>query len=123
MWVPLVENNEYNGDGADFFVKKYIDELIKKDEQIDTLILGCTHYPLLIDKIKKYLPERVRIVSQGELVAESLENYLHRHGNIDAKCTKNGTTKYYTTESVEKFNETASIFLNKKVEAQHLEVV
>jgi glutamate racemase len=123
MWVPLVENNEYNGDGADFFVKKYIDELIKKDEQIDTLILGCTHYPLLIEKIKKYLPERVRIVSQGELIAESLENYLSRHKNIDAKCTRNGVTKYYTTESVEKFNEAASIFLNKKVEAQHLEVI
>jgi len=123
MWVPLVENNEYNGDGADFFVKKYIDELIKKDEQIDTLILGCTHYPLLIEKIKKYLPERVRIVSQGELIAESLENYLSRHENIDAKCTRNGVTKYYTTESVEKFNEAASIFLNKKVEAQHLEVI
>ncbi len=123
MWVPLVENNEYNGDGADFFVKKYIDELIKKDEQIDTLILGCTHYPLLIDKIKKYLPERVRIVSQGELITESLENYLSRHENIDAKCTRNGVTKYYTTESVEKFNEAASIFLNKKVEAQHLEVI
>lgn len=123
MWVPLVENNEYNGDGADFFVKKYIDELIKKDEQIDTLILGCTHYPLLIEKIKKYLPERVRIVSQGELIAESLENYLSRHENINAKCTRNGVTKYYTTESVEKFNEAASIFLNKKVEAQHLEVI
>lgn len=123
MWVPLVENNEYNRDGADFFVKKYIDELIKKDEQIDTLILGCTHYPLLIDKIKKYLPERVRIVSQGELIAESLENYLSRHENINAKCTRNGVTKYYTTESVEKFNEAASIFLNKKVEAQHLEVI
>lgn len=123
MWVPLVENNEYNGDGADFFVKKYIDELIKKDEQVDTLILGCTHYPLLIDKIKKYLPERVRIVSQGGLIAESLENYLSRHENIDAKCTRNGMTKYYTTESVEKFNEAASIFLNKKVEAQHLEVI
>ncbi|MBQ6963413.1 MAG: glutamate racemase [Paludibacteraceae bacterium] len=123
MWVPLVENNEYNGDGADFFVKKYIDELIKKDEQIDTLILGCTHYPLLIDKIKKYLPERVRIVSQGELIAESLESYLSRHENIDDKCTRNGVTKYYTTESVEKFNEAASIFLNKKVEAQHLEVI
>ncbi len=123
MWVPLVENNEYNGDGADFFVKKYIDELIKKDEQIDTLILGCTHYPLLIDKIKKYLPERVRIVSQGELIAESLENYLSRHENINTKCTRNGVTKYYTTESVEKFNEAASIFLNKKVEAQHLEVI
>lgn len=123
MWVPLVENNEYNGDGADFFVKKYIDELIKKDEQIDTLILGCTHYPLLIDKIKKYLPERVRIVSQGELIAESLENYLSRHENINAKCTRNGVTKYYTTESVEKFNEAASIFLNKRVEAQHLEVI
>ena len=123
MWVPLVENNEHNGDGADFFVKKYIDELIKKDEQIDTLILGCTHYPLLIEKIKKYLPERVRIVSQGELIAESLENYLSRHENINAKCTRNGVTKYYTTESVEKFNEAASIFLNKKVEAQHLEVI
>ncbi|MBQ1836462.1 MAG: aspartate/glutamate racemase family protein, partial [Paludibacteraceae bacterium] len=94
-----------------------------KDEQIDTLILGCTHYPLLIEKIKKYLPERVRIVSQGELIAESLENYLSRHENIDAKCTRNGVTKYYTTESVEKFNEAASIFLNKKVEAQHLEVI
>ena len=123
MWVPLVENNEYNGNGADFFVKKYIDELIKKDEQIDTLILGCTHYPLLIEKIKKYLPERVRIVSQGELIAESLENYLSRHENINAKCTRNGVTKYYTTESVEKFNEAASIFLNKRVEAQHLEVI
>ena len=82
MWVPLVENNEFNSDGADFFVKKYINELLEKDNQIDTIVLGCTHYPLLIDKIREFTPDGIRIITQGEYVADSLKDYLKRHNEI-----------------------------------------
>lgn len=122
MWVPLIENNEHTSDGADFFVKKNLDHLLEQDANIDTVMLGCTHYPLLIPKIKKYLPEHIRIVSQGSLVAESLADYLKRHPEIDLNCTKNGLVRYFSTESVDKFRASASIFLNEDIEAKHLDI-
>lgn len=117
MWVPLVENREYDKPGADYFVKKHIDNIISKDPLIDTIILGCTHYPLLIEKINKYLPNGVRAISQGKIVAESLKNYLDRHPEMDILCTKNGTSTFYTTDSPLKFKQQASIFLEEDIEA------
>lgn len=114
LWVPLVENNEFNSEGADFFVRKYIESLLEKDPAIDTFILGCTHYPLLIHKIRQFTPAHIRLVSQGELVSESLKNYLHRHPEMDVRCSKNGRYEFLTTESVEKFRESASIFLKEE---------
>ena len=120
LWVPLVENNEAQGEGTDYFVKKYIDELMAKDPQIDTIILGCTHYPLLLPKIKQYLPAGVEVVSQGAWVADSLKDYLSRHPEMDKKCTKGGRCVYRTTESEEKFTESASIFLNESIRGERI---
>lgn len=111
MWVPLVENNEFHSPGADYFVKKYIDQILTADPLIDTLVLGCTHYPLLIQKIKTFTPEGVTLFSQGEYVAESLVDYLMRHPEMDAKLTKEASCRFLTTESVEKFAGAASVFL------------
>ena len=111
MWVPLVENNEYASEGADYFVQKHIRQLLEKDPKIDTIILGCTHYPLLIEKIRQFTPSHIRIVPQGEYVAHSLQDYLKRHPEMDIRCTKNGTCRFLTTESTAKFEESASIFL------------
>lgn len=111
LWVPLVENNEYDSEGADYFVKKHISQLLEKDPIIDTLILGCTHYPLLMDKIRQFTPPHIRIVAQGEYVAHSLQDYLKRHPEMDSRCTKQGTCRFLTTESTAKFEESASIFL------------
>lgn len=120
MWVPLVENGEADLPGADYFVDKYISELLSQDGQIDTVILGCTHYPLLLPKIRSYMPKDVTIVSQGELVANSLEDYLKRHPEMDAKCTKQGSCRYLTTEAEDKFAESASYFLNEKINVQRI---
>lgn len=111
MWVPLVENDEFNSPGADYFVKKYIDTLLEADPLIDTIILGCTHYPLLIDKIRQFTPSHIRLVAQGEYVARSLQDYLHRHPEMDARCSKNGACEFFTTESEDKFQESAALFL------------
>lgn len=115
MWVPLVENNEYQSKGADYFVQKHINQLLEKDSDIDTLILGCTHYPLLIEKIRQFTPAHIRIVPQGEYVARSLQDYLRRHPEMDSRCTKNGICRFLTTESTSKFEESASIFLRQDV--------
>ena len=115
MWVPLVENKEYDSPGADYFVKKHIDNLIRKESEIDTIILGCTHYPLLLTKINQFLPKGITVVSQGEYVAESLKSYLRRHPEMDSLCTKNGRCKFMTTESETKFSESASAFLKQKI--------
>lgn len=120
MWVPLVENKEYDSEGADFFVKKYINELLDKDADIDTIVLGCTHYPLLIDKIRQFTPKGINIITQGEYVATSLKDYLRRHGETASRCTKNGKCEFLTTESVEKFKESASIFLHEDVEVRSI---
>lgn len=114
MWVSLVENNEYQSEGADYFVKQHINRLLDKDPMIDTIILGCTHYPLLLDKIRQFTPETIRIISQGEYVARSLRDYLNRHPEMDARCDKGGNCRFLTTESERKFEESASIFLGRK---------
>jgi glutamate racemase len=120
MWVPLVENNEHDKPGAGYFVKQHIDNILKKDALIDTLVLACTHYPLLENKIREYLPEGIRLVSQGKLVAGSLEDYLRRHPEIASQCSKNGACRFYTTESEEKFASMASLFLKGEIEAERV---
>ena len=114
MWVPLVENDEFESEGADYFVRQHINRLLEKDPLIDTLVLGCTHYPLLIKKIKQFAPPHIRVIAQGEYVAKSLEDYLQRHPEMDIRCTKNGSCRFYTTESESKFQESASIFLQQE---------
>ncbi len=120
LWVPLVENNEAQGDGTDYFIRKYIDELLAKDNQIDTVILGCTHYPILLPKIRQYMPPGITTVAQGEFVAKSLKDYLQRHPEMDKKCTKGGRCVYRTTEAEEKFTESASAFLNEAVRVERI---
>ena len=120
FWVPLVEYNEADSPGADYFVKKRIDEIMRKDPQIDTLILGCTHYPLLMPKILKYLPNGVRVVPQGEYVAESLRDYFLRNHAIEQRCSHGATVRYLTTENPDKFKESAQIFLHEPVSVENI---
>ena len=120
MWVSLVENNESQDEGADYFIRKYINQLLSKDPQIDTVILGCTHFPILLPKIRQYIPEHISVIAQGEYVAESLKDYLKRHPEMDAKCTKNGNCQFYTTEAEEKFSESASTFLKQQISVKHI---
>ena len=122
MWVPLIENNEHNSVGADYFIRKNVEHLLAADSKIDTVMLGCTHYPLLKEKIKSLLPTGIEVVSQGEIVAQSLVDYLKRHPEMDARCTKNGSIRYLTTESVEKFSSSASIFLQEEIQAEHIDL-
>lgn len=117
MWVPLVENREASGPGADYFVHKYVSQLLAADPLIDTVLLGCTHYPLLLPKIRKAVPWGVTIITQGEIVGKSLADYLQRHPEVEARCSRKGTVSYLTTENSGKFNEMASAFLSKPVEA------
>ncbi len=117
MWVPLVEYGEAHGDGADYFVRKDVEALFSQASGIDTLILGCTHYPILLEKIRKYVPEDVTILSQGDIVAASLAEYLHRHPEMDERISRKGTIHYLTTENADKFSESASKFMGTKVEA------
>lgn len=120
MWVPLVENYEYDSPGADYFVQKRVGNLLRKDPLIDAIILGCTHYPLLLNKILKFTPRNVRIVPQGEYVAYSLKSYLQRHAHIAPMCTQGGTCRFLTTENPEKFVESASIFLHRDIQAERV---
>lgn len=120
MFVPLVENEEASGPGADYFVEKYLKQILKKDPEIDTLILACTHYPLLFPKIRKYAPDHIRVIAQGDLVADSLADYLHRHPEIEERCSKNGTTEFLTTENTEKFDHLASIFVKDTVASKRI---
>ena len=120
MWVSLVENNESQNEGTEYFIRKYIDQLLTKDPQIDTVILGCTHFPILLPKIRQYIPEHISVISQGEYVAQSLKDYLRRHPEMDAKCTKNGNCSFYTTEAEEKFTESASTFLQQQIRVKHI---
>ena len=122
LWVPIIENNEADTPGADYFVKKCIDLILERDPQIDTLILGCTHYPILMPKIRKHVPENVQIVAQGEYVAKSLQDYLRRHPDMEQRCTKHGTVRYLTTENPEKFKENAQIFIHEEVNVEHVDL-
>lgn len=120
MWVPLVENSEFNSDGADYFVKKHLENLFSKNGGIDTVILGCTHYPLLLDKILNYTPSGVKVVSQGEIIAKSLKDYLFRHPEMEERCSRGGSRAYYTTELAEHFDKQASVFYGEPIKSKHL---
>ena len=120
FWVPLVEYNEADSPGADYFVKKRIDQIMRLDPQIDAIILGCTHYPLLMPKILKYLPSGVRVVPQGEYVADSLKDYLERHPEMASRCSRQGQVHYLTTENPDKFKESAQIFLHESIDVENI---
>lgn len=120
MWVPIVENNEIETEGTDYFIKKNLDSLLSKDKNIDAIILGCTHYPLLIHKIKKYLPADITIISQGNIVAESLVDYLKRHPEMENRCSKGGEVAFFTTDSTENFDKAATLFFGKEVKSKHM---
>lgn len=122
MWVPLVENNEHQTEGADYFIKKHIENILGRNKDIDTLLLACTHYPLLREKIEKHLPKNVRLVAQGEIVAESLKDYLHRHPEIERKISKEGKRIFYTTDDPEDFDNKAGFFFGEQVRSGHLDL-
>lgn len=122
MWVPLIECGEAESEGADYFVKKYIDRLMKSDPEIDTIVLGCTHYPILMPKIRKYAPEGVRVLPQGALVADSLADYLQRHPEIESVVSQGGSIEYLTTENPDKFDASASRFLMDSVTSQRISI-
>ena len=122
MWVPLIENNEYQSAGADYFVKKDIDKLLSQSPGIDTILLACTHYPLLIEKIKQFAPQGMQVLSQGKIVADSLLEYLHRHPQMEAKCSKNGQISFFTTDSTEDFDSHATNFYGKEIKSTHLKL-
>lgn len=123
MLVPLVENEESAAPGADYFVKKYVDALFAKNSDIDTVLLACTHYPLLYDKIRRYVPKGARVVTQGEIVADSLADYLDRHPEMERRCTRGGSTTCLTTENPESFSRLARIFLGEEISANHIDLV
>lgn len=120
FWVPLVEYDEADSPAADYFVEKQISLLMRKDPEIDTVILGCTHYPLLMSKILKYIPRGVRIVPQGEYVAESLQKYFVHHPEMEQRCSKGGNVRYLTTENPDKFRESAQLFLHEEVDVEKI---
>lgn len=122
MWVPLIENNEYENEGADFFIKKNLNNIMRQSSEIDTVLLACTHYPLIKEKIQGFLPPHINVVSQGKIVAESLKDYLDRHGEIEKRCSKNGNVLFYTTDSTEDFNRHGSIFFGQAVISDHVNV-
>jgi len=122
MWVPLVENNEHHNHGADYFVKKNIHSIFEKGENIDVILLACTHYPLLKDKIQEYLPIGVKMVSQGEIVANSLKDYLHRHPEIENLCSRGGQRMFFTTDSADDFDNHTSLFFGEKTSSKHVDI-
>ena len=122
LWASIVEAGEADSPGADYFVKKRIDMLLRKDPDIDAIILGCTHYPLLMNSIVTHVPPGVRIIPQGEYVANSLRSYLERHKSLESMLTRGGGCQYLTTESEEKFSETARIFLHEQVNVKHVDL-
>jgi glutamate racemase len=122
MWVPLVENNEHHSDGADYFIQKHINNIISKDKNIDTLLLACTHYPILKEKIKRYLPKHIKLLSQGDIVANSLKNYLERHKEIESEISKEARRCFFTTDSADDFTHKASIFFGQNLEAEHIDL-
>lgn len=122
MWVPLVENHEAESEGADYFVRKYVDGLLKKGPEIDTIVLACTHYPILYPKIRDAVPEHIKIVTQGEIVARSLADYMKRHPEMECRCSKGGTCRYLTTEDPDKFTDLARIFLQEPVAVRHIDL-
>ncbi|MEW6467473.1 MAG: glutamate racemase [Bacteroidota bacterium] len=122
LWVPLVENREFNSPGADYFIKKNLQSLLKKSNKIDTIILGCTHYPLLLKKIRKHLPPHIRLISQGEIVARSLSAYLKRHPELEERLSRKKSLRFYTTDSAYNFDRAAGVFFGKNVRSSHITI-
>lgn len=122
MWVPLIENNEYKNEGADYFVEKNIKQLLQQDADIDTILLACTHYPLMMDKIKKYLPQHVSVIAQGDIAAAGLADYLKRHPEMETRLNRNGIKKFYTTDSTEDFDAHAAVFYGQAVQSVHVDI-
>ena len=123
LWVPLIENNQFNNEGGKFFVKHHVDHLLSEDDKIDTIILGCTHYPILKSMIEDCLPSSINVLSQGEIVADSLVDYLQRHPEMNEKCSRNGTTQYFTTENPTIFSDRATLFLGHEINAEKITLV
>ena len=122
FWVPLVENNELESEGAEFFVQQDIEELLKSSKDIDSILLACTHYPLLLPLIEKYVPDGISIISQGKLVAESLVDYLNRHPEVEEVCSKGQSLQFFTTDDPIDFNTKAKIFFGKEISSNHIKV-
>jgi glutamate racemase len=122
MWVPLIENNEHENEGADFFVKKHIEHVFSNNPEVDTVLLACTHYPLLKQKIEKFLPENVQLISQGDIVSKSLKDYLDRHPEIETRLSRTGQRIFYTTDSPEDFDTKATAFFSSPVHALHTDL-
>ena len=120
MWVPLIENNEHESDGADYFVKEYLDKILSASSDIDTLVLGCTHYPLLVKKIKQFLPGGITLLSQGKIVAHSLKDYLKRHPEMESRLSKQQQQQFYTTDDPPIFDKMAEIFFGKRVTSKKM---
>ena len=120
LWVPLIENNEFNSPGADYFVQKHLQQLMQKGPKIDTILLACTHYPLLMPKIEQYLPKGINIISQGSIVAQSLIQYLKKHPSIASTCSKNGQIRFCTTDSKAQFDANGAIFFGKPLKSEHI---
>ncbi len=122
MLVPLIENNDFENEAADYFIQKYLEELLTADDKIDTILLACTHYPLIKTRIEKFLPAHIKVIAQGEIVAESLKDYLQRHSEIEKQLSKNKSMQFYTTDSAEDFNNHATIFYSEPTNAKHIEL-
>ncbi|OCX54130.1 glutamate racemase [Mucilaginibacter sp. PPCGB 2223] len=123
LWVPLIENGEHNKPGADYFVKQYLDQLLSQSADIDTLLLACTHYPLLQDKIEAYLPDHIRVIAQGEIIAQSLQDYLRRHPEIESGLSKNGNQQFFTTtDDTLDFDQNATMFFSEKIKSTYIPV-
>ena len=118
MWVPLIENMEYNTEGADFFIQKNLANLLRHQKDIDTVLLACTHYPLIQHKIMNFLPKKIQVIEQGSIVAASLSDYLTRHTDIEARCTKGAKIRFCTTDSTEDFDKSGSLFFGENVRSQ-----
>ena len=123
MWVPLVECGEYDSPGADYFVKERIEQLLSRDPLIDSVILGCTHYPLLLPKIRQHMPKGVNIIEQGGYVAQSLRDYLNRHPEMEERITRSGTIHFLTTERAEQFQEKAAVFMGEQLKAERVQLI
>jgi len=120
LWVPLIENNEHEKEGADYFIKAYRDALLSRSPEIDTIILACTHYPLLMNKLKKFFPEHIKLVAQGDIVAGSLVRYLQKHPEIDGRCSKSGTVAFYTTDDPADFDRHAAYFYKPGIKSERV---
>ena len=120
LWVPLIESNEHLGEGADYFIKKYVDELLSQSQEIDTVLLACTHYPLLMERLRRYFPNSIQLIAQGDIVAESLAKYLENHSEIDDRCSKKSVLSFYTTDDCADFDRHGGYFFGHAVKSERV---